>query len=503
MSCKRLLALGASTIAVCFAVSAHAEPTKAGITVVPVEATAAVGSTPAIASDGVSVGGAAEIQLSQASLDAASAAQDAEPPTPPGPAAAPKPGPAGALSRALLGDALERHKISLFGWAEASAIASTNDSSDVSPAAFFNTRDGVNLNQLAVSLCSGRACPPFSFGPGGALHNRVGPFPGPKPEKASIDFNVTAMYGRDVQFLKLSGLDGDFRFDRNDSHKLAITQAFLDIYLPLFEGTSVLVGSFQTPLENDIGYAFNPPNWFATHTYAFQHGPAKHVGVLAQSRLSNSSAGIFAIDYGVTLGWNNWDNRNDSVHAIGAIRWRSADMRTWVDLEAMYGNGENDFGPAPGRGGSPYFALSSTGDFLGRLSTFLTVSHAFHPKFQMALEASYGSQQAGDVKFMPLAITSTARWYGANLGARYSLSPKLALNGRAEWFRDEQGAHALWGGNGGSVYAATGNAELQLTPAVRLRGEARYDTFEGPGRLFDRFRKRDQLTGLANLFILF
>ena len=106
-------------------------------------------------------------------------------------------------------------------------------------------------------------------------------------------------------------------------------------------------------------------------------------------------------------------------------------MRTWVDLEAIYGNGENDFGPAPGRGGSSYFALSSTGKYLGRLSSFLTVSHSLSPKFQVAMEASYGQQEAGDIAFVPWAITRKARWYGANLGARYSLSDKVSVNGRA------------------------------------------------------------------------
>ncbi|BAV66978.1 hypothetical protein SAMIE_4000300 (plasmid) [Sphingobium amiense] len=343
-----------------------------------------------------------------ATAQEASAPQKVGPPapaaadeSPPNAGSAVASNPAGALARAVLGDGLESHKIMLLGWGEASAVTSTNDSKDVSPAAFFNTERGLNLNQLGVMLCSGRACPPFSFGPGAGVHNRVGPFPGPTPEHVTVDFNVTAIYGQDVQFLKLSGLDGDFHFDRNKDLKLGVTQAYADIYLPFLKGTSVMIGSFQTPLEN----AFNPPNWFATHTYGFQHGPAKHVGALAQTRVASGPAGHFSVDYGVVLGWNDWDNRNKNLDFIGGLRWRSADMRTWVDLEAIYGNGENDFGPAPGRGGSPYFALSSTGKYLGRLSSFLTVSHSLSPKFQVAMEASYGQQEAGDIAFVPWAIT--------------------------------------------------------------------------------------------------
>lgn len=451
------------------------------------------------ASFGVSMACSAAAQDSPAPQVAGPPAPVAVEPAPSSPAA----NPAGALARAVLGDSLESHKVMLLGWGEVSAVASTNDSKDVSPAAFFNTERGLNLNQLGVMLCSGRACPPFSFGPGAAVHNRVGPFPGPTPDHVTVDFNVTAVYGQDVQFLKLSGLDGDLRFDRDKDLKLALTQAFVDIQLPFLKGTSVMVGSFQTPLENDIGYPFNPPNWFATHTYGFQHGPAKHVGALAQTRIASGPAGHFSVDYGVVLGWNDWSNRNKDLDFIGGLRWRSADMRTWIDIEAIYGNGANDFGPGPGRGGSPYFALSSTGKYLGRLSSFLTVSHAFNPKFQMALEASYGQQEAGDVAFVPWAITRKARWYGANVAARYVLTDRVSLNSRAEWFTDETGAHALWAGVGGDVYAATGNVEYQITPAIRLRAEARYDIHDGPGRLFDNFTKDQQLTGLLNAFILF
>jgi hypothetical protein len=423
------------------------------------------------------------------------------------PEAAPAPPPpraAGALGRALFGDTLEEHKIMLLGWAEGSALVSSNDSKDVSPGAFFNTTDGFNLNQAALMACSGRACPPFSFGPGAAVHNRIGPFPGPQGDKVTVDFNVTAIYGEDVQFLKTLGIDGNTRFDRNDGLKLGLTQAFAEFYLPVLEGTSVMVGSFQTPLENEIGYAFSPPNWFATHTYAFQHGPAKHVGVLVESRVVNSPTfGLLGIEVGIVKGWNNWTNENGDPSFIGALRWRSADMNTWIDLEGIYGNGDEDFGPAPGRGGSPYFALSSTGRYLGRLSTYLVVTQTISKRLSVAFEGTYGQQMPGDVKFVPFAITEKAKWYGANVSARYGLASTVFLNARGEWFNDEKGAHALWNTARGDVFAATANVEWQVSPAVRMRGEVRYDDHTGAGRLFDNNTKNQQAVGLANIFFLF
>ncbi|WP_165886668.1 outer membrane beta-barrel protein [Sphingomonas sp. PP-F2F-A104-K0414] len=404
----------------------------------------------------------------------------------------------------MFGDALEEHKIMLLGWAEGAALVSSNDSKDVSPGAFFNTTDGFNLNQAALMACSGRACPPFSFGPGAAVHNRIGPFPGPKSDKVTVDFNVTAIYGEDVQFLKTLGIDGNTRFDRNDGLKFGLTQAYLEFYLPVLEGTSVMVGSFQTPLENEIGYAFTPPNWFATHTYAFQHGPAKHVGVLVESRVVNSPTfGLLGVEAGIVKGWNNWTNEKGDPSFIGALRWRSVDMNTWIDLEGIYGNGDEDFGPGPGRGGSPYFASSSTGKYLGRLSTYLVVTQTLSTKLSVAFEGTYGQQMPGDVKFVPFAITEKAKWYGANVSARYALAPTVFLNARGEWFNDEKGAHALWNTARGDVFGATANVEWQLSPDVRVRGEVRYDDHTGAGRLFDNNTKNQQAVGLANIFFLF
>jgi hypothetical protein len=109
----------------------------------------------------------------------------------------------------------------------------------------------------------------------------------------------------------------------------------------------------------------------------------------------------------------------------------------------------------------------------------------------------------GDIKFVPFAITEKAKWYGANLGARYALSQTVFLNARAEWFDDVKGAHALWNGARGNVYAETANIEWQMTPAIRLRGEVRHDDHTGAGELFANNTANQQTVGIADIFLLF
>jgi hypothetical protein len=416
------------------------------------------------------------------------------------------PTPYGYLSGQIFGDALAKRGIGLFGWGEASLVASDTGHSNILPAGFFNQKTGFNLNQLGMMLCSGAACPPFVFGPQSNVLNRIGPFPGPKSDEITVDFNLTVVYGRDADFLRTMGLD-DFKFDRNQDDKLAIPQAFVDVHLPILDGTDVIAGSFQTPLEADIGYPFTPPNWFASHTYAFEHGPAKHVGVLVQTKLPTSPGfGLLSVEYGAVRGWNNASEPNHDWDAIGLVHWRSADMKTWVDLEGIYGNGNGEFGPGPATGGSPYYTLSSTGKYLRRYDTFLVVRRTLSPTLQVAAELNYGHHDAGDLAPALIFFTRNADWRGANVSLRKQLSSKLVVDGRVEWFEDRQGAQVLWAGSPGKVTAITGNAEWQLNPFLKLRPELRYDRFDGrPGALplFADHTSKDQLIGLLDLVTYF
>jgi len=420
----------------------------------------------------------------------------------------PPPRPWGSLARNALGNTLEKNRIGVLGWAEGTLLETNNNIGDtlqpagygqsVLPQGLFTQMEGATLNQAGVMICSGPACPPVMFGPQHNVLGRIGPTPAPKSESIDIGFNVTAMYGEDVFFLKTKGLD-DWDWDVENQNKFALTQWFLDIYLPIFDGASLMVGSFQTPLSNDIGYPFTPPNWFVSHTYAFGHGPAKHVGALAQVKIPTAKEfGLLSVEGGIVTGWNVLESPNGDPSYIAGIRWRSPNMKTWIDVETIYGNGENDGsdtvtladGSTRARGGgSPYLAVSATGDYLARFSGDLVITHQVTDKLQFALEAIYGYQEGGDALpgLPPFAITEDSPWYGANVAFRYMLQQNVFFNARAEWFRDENGAHLLWGNvgaKGGDVYALTANLNWDPNPWLTIRPEVRYDVYTGKGHLF-------------------
>ena len=127
------------------------------------------------------------------------------------------------------------------------------------------------------------------------------------------------------------------------------------IGLLLIGGVSVILGSWHSPNAWEIGYgSFEPPNWFSSRTYVFASGPAKHVGALAQAKLPlDPSLGHASLGFGVVSDWNALDFGSGDTQPGWFFegRWRSPDMRTWVDVEIEYNNGEDDFGDAESIGG--------------------------------------------------------------------------------------------------------------------------------------------------------
>ena len=116
--------------------------------------------------------------------------------------------PMGSLVRSVFGDSLEReHGIKVYGWAQVGAIYNNNGTDDVSKQSFFNTDEGVNLNQFALAV---------EKKPKSNVIGRVGPFPGAMPQEADWGFNVTALYGKDARFFKTYGWDEDLSVNRDN-----------------------------------------------------------------------------------------------------------------------------------------------------------------------------------------------------------------------------------------------------------------------------------------------
>lgn len=411
----------------------------------------------------------------------------------------------GSLADELFGNALKDNELALIGWASSTLVFNDDSSDGVLPNGALSTDEGLHLNQLALMFCKGDGClPSTKFSPKHNLLSRITPTPAPKSETIDIGFNLLAVYGTDSQFLRISGFD-DFDFDDGKDEKLSIPQWYVDIYLPYFDGMNIMLGSFMSPLAREIGYPFAPPRWFASSSYELLYSPVKHVGGLVTIKVPTAASfGPLSIEGGVTTGWNNFDNRNGSLAYLAGLRYRTPDMVSGIDIELMFGNGEDDFSEAPAKGGSQFFALSSSGKKLNRFAGNITLMHQFSPKLESIAEFFYGSQEGGDIPAGSQFITEDAKWYGAFAAFRYQLQPDVFLNTRAEWVNDKKGANVLFTGSPGNTYAFTANIDWQINPYLNIISELKYDIYDGNGLpLFANKTENNQLLGLVNFVVKF
>ncbi|MDG9856913.1 porin [Pseudomonas nitroreducens] len=396
-------------------------------------------------------------------------------------------GPIGSLARNLFGPQLEDdYGIRVGGWAQAGLMYNDNGSRDVAGQGFFNSREGFNLNQFALAV---------ERQPGSNVIGRVGPFPGTMPQEADWGFNVTALYGKDARFFKTYGWDEDLGVNRAagpEDENFNIAQAYLDFYFPVLGGSDLMLGIFHTPLENEIGFPLPTPAPadFYTHTYSFMHGPAKHAGALYSFKLpSAKDESMLGFELGLVQGWNNLQSENHDPHLIANLRWRSADFRTWVDWENIYGNGADD-SFAECACGSPIPTTGNAHDRQMRYETYLTVSHALNGDNRLALETGWGRQK--DAALAGFAGKQDGTWYGSNLNWYHRLGEKLMWNSRAEWFYTDAPVHVVMAyidpatgipdPSWGSFYGFTTNLVYTPVANVRLRPELRYDIHDGDGR---------------------
>ncbi len=364
--------------------------------------------------------------------------------------------------------------VNIHGRIQVGAIYNDNGSDNVFPTGFLNFKEGINLNRADLI---------FEKKITTNIKPRIGPFPGTKPQKADIGFEVDTRYGKDAAIT--FGFDDEGR-NKDHDHKLLMQQWYFNGYQPWGGGFSYVVGSWFTPMGYEIGAPVDPPTGFYTHSYAFAYGPSKHVGAMGALNIPlDKKKGLFAVGLGVVQGWNNLQDNNDDKTLLFDLRWRSPDFRTWVDLENIVGNEQSEDGVTDQT--RPFNAVSSKGEKLLRHMHSLTVTHRYNKQKRIAVNAIYGAQEGGDVaadKHNPpgFLITKDSEWYGLNLNYYNRFRKNMQLGLRAEWLRDDKGAHALL--PEGDYYGLTANVSWWPNKKLRIRPELRFDSYDGPGKPF-------------------
>jgi hypothetical protein len=422
----------------------------------------------------------------------------------------------GTVFRSIFGDSLERdYGIKVSGLLDAGYSHNNNSSHEDRESGQTNTPvagfgdEGFELASL--HLFADKALK-ANFIP------RVTPLPGPAPTEASFGFTFETVYGRNAQQARTYGWDMHWGINspgdddpnkarRDKQNFLAVPNIAATAYLPYAGGFTAIAGIFGSGLGYEI-----PPNLrtarnpFASRSYAFTTESGAVSGFQLGKRLINNSSMLLGAELGVIQGQGNLRDNNDSKALVGALRWRTPDMNTWIDYEFLVGDSQNesrnDIQTPRGR------LISPDGQFKQQHS--LNGWHRFDEKWSMGGEMVYG-RQAGDGKASTVDIVTGpgfdgAHWWGANVVLTYQQRKDLSFSVRAEHFDDPDG-YILFPSSiaRGAFNALTTGLRYDFNKYLSLRPELRYDWFNGSddARPFGQGDARNQLTGTVEALVYF
>jgi hypothetical protein len=282
------------------------------------------------------------------------------------------------------------------------------------------------------------------------------------PTKGNFDvgFKVSAIYGRDAYFTHSNGiLDQDNKAGggTGQENQLDIPEGHVDVAIPVLGGMLLQAGKF--PDLFGVEKIDPTQNLFYTHSYAFSYGmPFTQTGVLGKIYTTPSETdpdNYSWIGGGVTRGWNqSFDDNNgapDGVFYMG---------QNFTGGEVAF---KLNFGP---EGVLPY-GPADNGDWWALPEVFGTY------KFSDALTLS------GDAFIGTAQKLST--WGGFTIYGDYVVTPRLAVNGRFEYYHDGHGVTTGVGGTDVDYGEVTGGVTITPMPDnewlqfLSLRPELRYD----------------------------
>jgi|GEM_PF-1077717 len=266
-------------------------------------------------------------------------------------------------------------------------------------------------------------------------------------------------------------------FRQAERFGLAMPQLYAEMYVPVHYGLNIKAGHFYSIMGYES--VMSPQNFFYTHTYSMMYGqPMTHTGILFSQKLTPRLTGIF----GVTRGWDTWEDPNGKLSYLAGFRWNTWDGRTEFSMVAGTGN-------------------ETVSDNLGgtslpgaiRSNYSMVLSHQLTPRLKLVTQHDMGYEKSAAEVTRGRGYASEyvdGHWYSFSQYVFYQLTNKLTIGARGEWFRDVNstriyphtpvrtydGAGTLLEGVEGSDYSqVTIGLNWKPHDCLIIRPEARWD----------------------------
>jgi hypothetical protein len=269
----------------------------------------------------------------------------------------------------------------------------------------------------------------------------------PKNSDYQWGFKVQFMYGSDARFTQSLGvfnnaLPGDrYQFDLVEANVQA------HVPFPTSGGMDIKVGQYATPL----GYeTINPvTNPFYSHSYIFQYGlPYTHLGGLTTSHLTPMFDLYAGLDTGTNTTFGPLGDNNGAIGGIGGFGLNLYDGNLTVLALSHLGPEQATRTLSP-------IGVNANGTW--RAFNDVVVTYKYSDALTLTTEFNWARDSYG---FANKPVNA----YGAAQYAAYTLTDTLTLNGRLEFWRDDNNFFvASYSGNNDPV-----RVEQGLTPVSNV-----------------------------------
>jgi hypothetical protein len=253
----------------------------------------------------------------------------------------------------------------------------------------------------------------------------------PKNSDYQWGFKVQFMYGSDARYTQFLGELN--QVDPGQRNQLDIVEANVQAHLPWLTegGIDLKVGQYPTPL----GYETIDPstNPFYSHSYIFQFGlPFKHTGALATTHVNDVLDIYSGIDTGTNTTVGILGDNNGAIGGIGGFNLTFLDGK--LTILAL-----THFGPEQATRVLSPQGVNANGQW--RFYNDVVVTWKATDTWTFVTEANWVRDAYG-------FVGKPVNGFGAAQYASYALSDTIALNARAEVWRDDNNFFvASFGGN--------------------------------------------------------
>jgi hypothetical protein len=267
------------------------------------------------------------------------------------------------------------------------------------------------------------------------------------PDKFDLGGRMEWIWGGDARLIHANGLFDHYGVFDGPDEQFDPVQLYLQANLPIGNGVILTVGKFVTLL----GYETINPTTNPLYSRSFLFGfamPFTHTGVLGSYQINDS----WSVTGGVVRGWDQaLEDSNDAVSFTGQLKWTSDKHAVLLNVIT---------GPEQADNNSDYRTVLDA-IVICRASDELT----------LVANGDFGWESDG------APDGDNAIWWGVAGYATYNLNDMLALQGRLEYFDDDDGARGI----GTRVYEATFGVNIKPLPSneygagLVVRPEIRWD----------------------------